>query len=419
MPYAQHHYPFQNEKAFEKEKFPAQFIAEGLDQTRGWFYSMLVLGAALFDKSPYQNVIVNGLVLAEDGKKMSKSLQNYPDPMELAERTGVDAMRFYLLSSPVIKGEDLNFSEKEVKEIERKNIGRLHNVLTMYQMFADGTPARNDSDHVLDRWIVVRLNQLIAEATAGYKSYELDRATRPITDFIDDVSVWYLRRSRDRLKGTDEADANAALATLRHVLRTLALIMAPVMPFYAEYLWQAVREKNDPESVHIGSWPSAGPIQEELLKNMSSTRSVVTAALEARTKAGIKVRQPLASLLTNKLLTPEFTNIIAEEVNVKLVSTEGSDIAVLDLTITDELHAEGAVRELMRAIQGLRKKEGLEPDDEIELTIATDQSGQAAVVTHQELLTHTVNAKSLTYADTEGEEVATDRFRFVFSIEKA
>src|SRR5690606_10576832 len=145
--------------------FPAQFIAEGLDQTRGWVYSLMVLGVALLGKGPYENVIVNGLVLAEDGKKLSKELQNYADPMELADRVGVDAMRLYLLSSPVVKGEDLNFSEKEVLELQRKNIGRLHNVLQMYEMFADGTAPARTSDHVLDRWIIARLDQLIAEST--------------------------------------------------------------------------------------------------------------------------------------------------------------------------------------------------------------------------------------------------------------
>ncbi len=158
MPYAQHHYPFTNQEEFLGKRFPAQFIAEGLDQTRGWFYSLLVLGVALFKKSPYENVIVNGLVLAEDGKKMSKSLRNYPDPMELVDRVGADALRFYLLSSPVIKGEDLHFSEKEVLELQRKNLGRLHNVLAMYTMYAGGVAAKADSSQVLDRWIISRLN---------------------------------------------------------------------------------------------------------------------------------------------------------------------------------------------------------------------------------------------------------------------
>ncbi len=297
MPYGQHHHPFEKADQFESEHFPANFIAEGLDQTRGWFYSLIVLGTALFGKSPYENVIVNGLVLAEDGKKMSKSLQNYPDPMLVADTIGVDAMRHYLLSSPVIRGEDLNFSEKGVQELQRKNIGRLNNVLTMYEMFADaGVESRSDSTQVLDRWIIARLNELIAESTAGYKNYELDKASRPITDFVDDLSVWYLRRSRDRLKGEDVADKNLSLGTLRYVLKQLSLVMAPAMPFYAEHLFQAIKEEDDQESVHLMKWPEGGEVDEEVLTQMKTTREIVTLALEVRAKSGVKTRQPLSTL---------------------------------------------------------------------------------------------------------------------------
>lgn len=386
MPYGQHHYPFENKEQFLKEDFPAQFIAEGLDQTRGWFYSMLVLGVALFGKSPYENVIVNGLVLAEDGKKMSKKLSNYPDPMELANRTGIDAMRFYLLSSPVIKGEDLNFSEKEVLELQRKNIGRLHNVLAMYEMFADGTVAENDSTNVLDRWIVARLDQLVAEVTAGYKGYELDKATRPVTDFIDDLSVWYLRRSRDRLKGEDEADKKAALATLRYTLRTLALTMAPVMPFYAEYLWQAVKEENDAESVHLGVWPESKKFDPVVIGEMSMVREFVTLALEARTKFGIKVRQPLQNLSLNVEMEDEYKDVIADEVNVKkVVYTEGQqERIILDTELTSELVAEGEVNELKREIQKSRKDLDLVSNDKVRLYL--EKEGIELIETYRDYL---------------------------------
>ena len=414
MPYAQFHYPFACQDTFEAENFPAQFIAEGLDQTRGWFYSLIVLGTALFGKSPYENVIVNGLVLAEDGKKMSKSLQNYPDPMELADRVGIDAMRFYLLSSPVVRGEDLSFSEKEVLELQRKNIGRLHNVLTMYQMFA-AAPAANDSTHVLDRWVLARLNQLIAESTEGYKKYELDKAVRPLTDFIDDLSVWYLRRSRERLKGDDAADRDRALATLRYTLRTLALVMAPVMPFYAEYLWQAVQAEGDAESVHLGAWPEGGRVDEEAVTAMAATREVVTAALEARTKAGMKVRQPIMSV-SGPEIADEYAAIVLDELNAK--SYLIAEVIAVDAALTPELIAEGAVRELMRAVQGRRKTEGLAPSDAVTLTIATDEAGRAAVETHQALLTKTVGASELIFAETEGERVQADDYEFVFTILK-
>ncbi len=416
MPYGQRHFMGEAQSDFEPENgvgLPAQFIAEGLDQTRGWFYSLIVLGTALFGKSPYENVIVNGLVLAEDGKKMSKKLQNYPDPMDLADRTGVDAMRLYLLSSPIMRGEDLNFSEKEVLELQRKNIGRLHNVLAMYEMFADGTEARGDSSNVLDQWIVARLQQLVNESTAGYKSYELDKATRPINDFIDDLSVWYLRRSRDRFKGEDAVDRTLALATLRHVLRTLSLTIAPSMPFYADYLWRAIREEDDAESVHLAAWPTEGMVNEDLLEKMVETRNIVTMALEARTKSGIKVRQPIAAVFGPEL--PEgLLQVVLDELNAKDYGV--ADTVGIDTELTPELIAEGAVRELMRAVQAKRKTDGLEPQDEIILTVQTSEAGKAAIEANQELLQKTVGATSLQFADTDGEEVAADSMSFKFSI---
>tara|TARA_B100002051_G_scaffold275654_1_gene320430 strand:- start:1575 stop:5087 length:3513 start_codon:yes stop_codon:yes gene_type:complete len=417
MPYAQNHYPFScDQEVFLQQRFPAQFIGEGLDQTRGWFYSMIVLGVALFGKSPYENVVTNGLVLAEDGRKMSKSLQNYPDPVELISQVGADTIRFYLLSSSLIRGEDVNFSEKEVQELQRKNIGRLHNVLVMYQMFADGTEAADNSDHVLDRWVVARLNQLVAEVTAGYENYELDKATRPITDFIDDLSVWYLRRSRDRLKSDDEKDKALALSTLRYVLQNLALVMAPVMPFYAEFLWQAVKEETEAESVHLGRWPKTTKIDESVVVDMLATRTIVTEALEARTTAGIKVRQPIQAVFGPKLAA-ELSAIVVEELNAK--EYQEAETVKIDTELTAELLSEGAVRELMRAVQGNRKQAGLQPDDEITLTIQADEASKQAVETHEELLVRTVGASELAFAEVTGEEVQAGDYKFVFTIKTA
>ena len=412
MPYAQRHYMGQNENEFLKEYFPAQFIAEGLDQTRGWFYSLIVLGTALFGKAPYENVIVNGLVLAEDGKKMSKSLQNYPDPLELASRTGADAMRLYLLSSPIMRGEDLNFSEKEVLELQRKNIGRLHNVLAMYEMFADDTPASAESKNVLDIWIITRLHQLIQEVTTGYEKYELDKAARPITDFVDDLSVWYLRRSRDRLKGDDGADKKLALQTLRYVLQQLSLTIAPAMPFYAEYLWQKVKHEPDAQSVHLAAWPKGGSIDSGGVEAMAQTRDIVTAALEARTKANIKVRQPILSV-SGPELSVELQNVVLDELNAKSYAV--SETVSIDTTLTPELKAEGAVRELMRAVQGKRKTDGLQPADQIQLIIETDEEGKRAVEEHLDLLQKTVGASGVQFADTLGETVVAGELTFVFS----
>ncbi len=415
MPYAQQHYPFEHADDFVPACFPAEFIAEGLDQTRGWFYSLLVLGSALFGKTPYKNVIVNGLVLAEDGKKMSKSLQNYPDPMDVADRIGADAMRFYLLSSPAVRGEDLRFAEKEVLELQRKNIGRLHNVLAMYEMYADGTAPEAQSPHVLDRWVIARLAELVTESTQGYERYELDRAVRPIVDFIDDLSVWYLRRSRDRLKGDDVTDKKLALGTLRHALHTLALVMAPSMPFYAEYLWQRVRAEHDAESVHLAAWPTRTPTNEELIAAMSATREVVTKALEARTKANIKVRQPIASV-TGPALAPDMQQIVLDEVNAKAYTT--GEAVALDTELTPELIAEGAVRELMRAVQDMRKQANLQPSDRIMLSIDTDAAGQRAVDTYRELILKTVGADTLVFAAAIGEPITAGEYVFAAAIAK-
>lgn len=420
MPYGQHHYPFENSEKFTKEYFPAQFIAEGLDQTRGWFYSMSVLGVALFGKAPFENVIVNGLVLAEDGKKMSKSLLNYPDPMELADRVGIDAMRYYLLSAPIVRAEDLNFSEKEVLELQRKNIGRLHNVLAMYELFADGTKSISDSTNVLDRWIISRLNQLIADSTTGYKNYELDKATRPISDFIEDLSVWYVRRSRERLKGEDEVDKKLAIGTFRYLLGKLAAVMAPVMPFYSEYLYQAVKEAEDAESVHLTAWPTAGEVDLVVLEEMSAVREFVTTALEARTKANVKVRQPLAKLSLNVELPSEQADIIADEINVKSVvfDLNQSERVILDLTITPALKAEGEVREFMRGVQEKRKQTGLAPQDRIELQVETTAAGQQTLESYKEMIMKTVGAKMITYTNNSGSVIKAGDTDFVVSLIK-
>ena len=425
MPYAQHHFMGEDRAEFESTQFPAQFIAEGLDQTRGWFYSLIVLGTALFGKSPFENVIVNGLALAEDGKKMSKSLKNYPDPMELVDRVGADAIRYYMMTAPIVRGEDLNFSEKEVTEQQRKNVGRLHNVLAMYEMYQDGTLATGGSTNILDRWIVARLNQLIAESTVGYENYELDKAIRPLGDFIDDVSVWYLRRSRERLKSEDEADKKLALGTLRYVLRELAKVMAPAMPFYAEHLYRAVKEETEPESVHLCAWPKTIPVDTSLIEKMKEVRLFVTSGLEARTKANIKVRQPLAELFIRTTMLPdtELLDLIKDELNVKQISLDGvgEDTApkiTLITELTPELLAEGAVREVMRAVQDMRKDAGLEPSDRIALTVATDEAGQSAVVAHKELLQKTVGANDVVFDVAFGTTVTAGEYTFTLAIEK-
>ncbi|MDQ5949469.1 MAG: isoleucyl-tRNA synthetase, partial [Patescibacteria group bacterium] len=356
MPFAQQHYPFENKEVFEGKNnplFPADFIAEGLDQTRGWFYTLLVLGAGLFDTSPYRHVLVNGLVLAEDGRKMSKSLNNYPDLMDVVNTYGADALRYYMVSGPIVRAEDLNFSEKGVDEIYKKIIQKIYNVLSLYEMYP--TEGKHTvTPTVLDEWIVSRLNELIQTVTASLDAYELDRASRPIMDFVDDLSTWYIRRSRERLKSDDASIAYTAHYYIAQVLRELSKIMAPFMPFLAEEMYGRVG--GDKESVHLETWPHTGEVSTDLISTMSYVREIVSGALELRHTAGYKVRQPLQTLkikTDSNSLNEQLIDLIKDEINVKEVVMDDSiDASIwLDTTVTEELKNEGIARDIVRAIQ--------------------------------------------------------------------
>ncbi|MBI2612926.1 isoleucine--tRNA ligase [Candidatus Kaiserbacteria bacterium] len=393
MPYGQVHYPFEDKEKFDAA-FPAQFIAEGLDQTRAWFYYLHVLAGALFDKNAFQNVIVNGIVLAEDGKKMAKKLKNYPDPMDIVEKYGADALRFYLLSSPVMQAENLNFSEKGVDEAAKKHVGRLMNVLAFYELYANATARGVGSVHVLDRWILARLDGLVVEVTKEFDTYRLDTATRPLGDFIDDLSTWYLRRSRERFK-EETLDKKSALATLRYVLHALSLVMAPSMPFLAEHVFQAVREEEDEESVHLSAWPEArsggffsrlfGARPDPLLAKMAKAREIVTKALEARDKAGIKVRQklpPLQISVSDHVSISEAVEVVVDEVNVQAIVPspilKAGEI-LLDTNITPELREEGIIRDTMRLVQDARKAAKLHHSEHGKVSIQVPASDRNVV----------------------------------------
>ena len=426
MPYAQFHYPFENKKEFE-DNFPADFIAEGLDQTRGWFYTLLVLGVGLFGKSPYKNVVVNGTIVAEDGQKMSKRLKNYPDPMEVVAKYGADSVRYYMLSSPVMRAEDLRFSEKGVDEIYKKLILRLGNVCTFYETYkGDLEPTLEgkhpESTNVLDRWIITRGNQLIKEVEDAMDRYELDRATRPIALFIDDLSTWYLRRSRERFKGDDERDKQSALHTTRSTLLTLSKIMAPFMPFVAEDIYKKVN--GEKESVHLEDWPKGGRVNAMLVEEMSEVRKVVSSSLEKRAKRGFKVRQPLAKL-TVKSRTLEKKEdlhvLIKDEVNVKEVVFDANiaDDVYLDTTLTDELKKEGFVRELIRHIQDLRKKTQLTPNDIVTLLVSTSAEGETLVREFENDIKKTALLREVKFDKTfAGEEFAVGGVPFKLRLER-
>lgn len=449
MPFAQFHYPFENQKTFKKN-FPAHFIAEGLDQTRGWFYNMLVLSVGLFDKGAFNNVIANGLILAEDGQKMSKKLQNYPDPAFIINSYGADALRYYLLSSPVVRGENLNFSEKDVKEVMNKIITRLRNVCTFYELYSKTNQLQtteqleSTSTNVLDRWILVRLSELINKITYSLENYELDKATRPIGDFIEDLSVWYIRRSRDRFKGGDSKDFESALLTTRFVLIELAKVMAPFTPFIAEEVYRKIVGEKSAKSIHMTSWPKEEPripiwpnpmaffhrifgTSENLriLSDMSRVREIVSLALEARAKEGIRVRQPLSGLkVKNKEAgiknNEQLVNLIKDEVNVKQVAF-GANIEnsiKLDTNLTTELKQEGKLRELIRNIQDLRKSKELLPTEKIDIAIETNQAGIDFISSFEKELKKSVLITSISFGEVSGEKIVIEDLSFVVQIRK-
>jgi isoleucyl-tRNA synthetase len=389
MPYGQFHYPFENKNIFNPSRFfgginfPADFIGEALDQTRGWFYSLLVLSTALFGKPAYKNVIATGLILAEDGQKMSKSLKNYPDPLYMVDTYGADALRLYIISSPVVRGEDLNFSEQGVSEIMRKVLGRLLNVYSFFalQKKPEGNFSVKTKKPALDEWIESRLTETIKSVEAGIESYELDRAIRPIDGFVDDLSTWYLRRSRDRFKASPE-ESFYAYETLRFVLMETLKIIAPFAPFTAEHIYQKLKEENSEESIHLCDWPEPrGKENQESITIMKYARDIVEEALSARSSAKIKVRQPLSEITVNDARLknkPEILKLIREEVNVKNITFDMSqkERVFLDTGITPELKEEGVVREIIRTIQAERKNKNLTPGEKVKLLYSGNKKAQ-------------------------------------------
>ncbi len=428
MPYAQDHYPFENKEKFEKT-FPANFIAEGVDQTRAWFYYQHVIGTAIKDSNAFQNVIVNGIVLAEDGKKMSKRLKNYPDPMEILNKYGADALRYYLLSSPVVAAENLNFSERDLSDIMR-NVFRMlwnsYSFFTTYAVIDHWEPKENakSSENLLDRWMLSELQLLIKEVDGAMSRYELHKATRAFGPFVDNLSNWYIRRSRKRFwKSEDDGDKEQAYQTLYTVLVTVSKLMAPFTPFLAEEMYKNLTGE---ESVHLAYYPEADDslIDEKLNEDMKLARFIVSAGLQSRTENKIKVRQPLRAVHARPLGN-ELEEIVKEELNVKEYDSadytdEDGFFNMLDLEIIPELKLEGEAREIIRAIQEGRKKAGFNVEDRIVLG-SVGKENVFKTFEHEiakEVLATEVESGELTDAEYR-ETVTLDGEAFSFSLKRA
>ncbi len=392
MPFAQFHYPFENTAKFE-QNFPGDFIAEYVGQVRAWFYYLHAVSTGLFDTKAFSNVIVTGTLAGNDGRKMSKSFGNYTDPNELMDKYSADALRFLLLSSPALNGEDFSLQDKDVADVSRK-LAMVWNMYDFFTLYADVDGWEWDGELVdptqdltnpLDQWVVSRVHLLTEEVDRHMQAYDLPNALKPLLPFIDDASNWYVRRSRKRFwKSDNDADKAAAYRTLHYVLVQLSQVMAPFTPFLAEELY---RKLTGGESVHLLDWPLTGHINQLLIEEMATLRELITEGLAQRAEAGIKVRQPLRKAEVRNpqaaRLEP-FSDILKEELNVKSVlfnqqtSVKGDDrtkfIIEINIDIDDELRREGMMREVIRHVQQARKQAGLEVDDRIYLAFGAADS---------------------------------------------
>ncbi len=394
MPFAQDHYPFSGEKL----SYPADFISEAIDQTRGWFYTLHAIGILMGKGKAYKNVICLGHILDLEGKKMSKSVGNIIDPWVMMDKYGVDALRLwmYTVNSP---GDSKNFDEKTVDEIVKKVFNPLINISLFFDLYKDDSVIPNsDSKNILDRWILSRLSELVQKGTASLEKFQVFESARLIRDFVNDFSTWYVRRSRDRFKSEDIKERNEALSTTGFVLKELTKYMAPFTPFFAEEIYQKIKLSSDPESIHLCSWPEVGEIDIEVIENMKKVRETVTKSLELRQKSGHKVRQPLASLTITEKFSKELLDIIADEVNVKEVKigSENSEIS-LDTNLTEALAREGVARDIMRAIQDARKKENLNPSDVIKIVMSTDKKD--VLEEYMQIIKSTTGLSQVEYSD--------------------
>lgn len=374
MPYAQNHFPFENKDLFHST-YPADFIAEGLDQTRGWFYTLTVLSAALFKKPAFKNVLVNGILLAEDGNKMSKSLKNYPDPELVIGKFGADAVRLYMLHSPAVRGEDLRFAERGVEHILRQALIPFWNsyvFLAMYAKIYHWHPhSIGKPDCLIDRWILSMTQKLIRDVEEGMDVYELNRAVEPLVGFVDQLTNWYIRRCRTRFwADADTPDRRQAFETLYTVLLQLAKVSAPFIPFLSDAIYQELRTEAMPESVHLCDFPQydASLRDESLEKEVEAAQSAVSLGHALRKEYKLKVRQPLSRvhLITanSELLgsLKKQTQLIADELNVKTIEFHSDEGAFVQWLSKPNFPVLGKkigkfMPQAQKAIQGLDRKQ--------------------------------------------------------------
>ncbi|HTY39831.1 MAG TPA: class I tRNA ligase family protein [Candidatus Paceibacterota bacterium] len=407
MPFAQQHYPFENKATIDEGlMYPADYISEGMDQTRGWFYTLLAVATTLGYEAPYKNVVCLGLINDKYGQKMSKSKGNIIEPFSVIDKYGVDAVRWYFYTATP-PGDTKNFDEVEVGKALRRYHLILWNSLVFWKTYADrnAKPVAGKI-HVLDAWIMARLNETVQQVTDALERYEIREAALALEVLTDDLSRWFIRRSRRRLqKPESQKDLASASATLGTVLMTVAKLTAPFTPFFGEALYQELRRETDPASVHLADWPNPDKklVDKKLIAGMAEVRTLASAALAKRAELGIKVRQPLQKLEARdeKLakVSKELLEILKDEANVKEVRFNkklAADIE-LDTIITSELKAEGILRELMRAIQGLRAEARLTPGHRIHLGIEAAGVIGATAAAHPDFFKKEVGAKDVVF----------------------
>lgn len=399
MPFAQWHYPMENVEQIDKGRaYPADYIVEAVDQTRGWFYTLLAVATLMKLPAPYKNVISLGHVLDDRGKKMSKSRDNGVDPADMIEMHGADPFRWYFLTVNQ-PGEPKLFSEKDVITAKRNTLDLLWNSFVFWQTYADTTDTEVSTEHVLDRWIMERLHELISEVTTKLDQYDMIGASREIEAFVaEDLSRWYIRRSRSRLK-------DGGGGTLREVLRVLSILMAPFTPFIAEEIYQGVG--GDRQSVHLEDWPKTTLLERfkdlftgNLTRDMKTLRDVASLALDARRRAEMKVRQPLNGMqVKGEALSDELEEILLDEVNIKSVTfattLDDDQQIILDTVLTPELRREGEMRDLIRSVQQKRKDSGNKPDDVVKLILPRGNG----LEDFEKIIMEEVRASEITWTD--------------------